>query len=573
MAIRRGPGGFEQRVCIKRILPAYESDHEFIESFLNEAKTLAAMRHANIVQVLDFGVADGTHYLALELVDGLDLRGLLGDDVAQRVALDPELCCLIAADVCAALDHAHAGGSDRPAVVHRDVSPSNVLISSGGEVKLTDFGIARSAAGRQRTATGIIKGKVPYMPPEYIEHGVFDPRGDLFSLGVMIYEMLAGSRPFDGHSDLDTIRRIVAGHHTHLGAMTRGAPPQLVQWVERLLAVRPSDRFASARAALDALPALDAHRLRRRLGDMVRDQLSRLPTVQDPSPAPETRSEPRAMTPAVYTPGPLAYVPDADESAQLRTHTRAPRLFEQPALPPVPRRTSSRALWVLAFSALCLTLVAALVTQRVLMPEAQVASGDEPPPAEALPALPSTPSADAPAHPRSTPPASDWAPASAPPVAAAPSAPQPVNVVVAEETFPPSDEPPAAPEPLAARAQAPTPSADEGQVPPTRVPTRNTLRRTQSPRRASPVREPVIAAPPAQASSESELRIIVRPYGDVWVDGKRLGQAPVSVKLAAGEHEVGIGDGRPRDRRTVTLRAGESEKLEIQRRDVGEPQD
>src|SRR5690606_16877116 len=129
------------------------------------------------------------------------------------------------------LEHAHSDVPGRPGIVHRDVSPSNVLISTAGEVKLTDFGIARATSGRGRTATGIIKGKVPYMPPEYIERSQFDPRGDLFSLGVMLYEALAGQRPFDGHSDIDTIRRIVAGHHTHLGALVQSTPAQLVQCV------------------------------------------------------------------------------------------------------------------------------------------------------------------------------------------------------------------------------------------------------------------------------------------------------------------------------------------------------
>ncbi|HEX6242933.1 MAG TPA: serine/threonine-protein kinase, partial [Polyangiales bacterium] len=282
VAVRRGPGGFEQHVCIKRILPAFEHDLEFVESFLNEAKTSAALRHGNIVQVLDFGVAEGSHYLALELIEGLDLRALLNTDGDARVTLDPELCTLVAADVCAALEHAHTAAPGRIAVVHRDVSPSNVLISCAGEVKLTDFGIARATSGRQRTATGIIKGKVPYMPPEYIEHGTFDPRGDLFSLGVLLYEVLGGVRPFDGHSDLDTIRRIVAGQRAHIGSLARGASPQLLQCIEGLLAVRPEQRYPSAGAVLEALPAINTPRVRRKLGELVRQQLSQQSAPPDP---------------------------------------------------------------------------------------------------------------------------------------------------------------------------------------------------------------------------------------------------------------------------------------------------
>ncbi len=188
-AVRRGPGTFEQRVCIKRILPAFESDLEFVAAFLRKATTSAQLRHTNIVQVLDIGLADGSHYLALELIDGIDLR-----DLSARVgALSADLVTLIAIDVAAALQHAHAGDGTRPSVVHRDISPSNVLVSRAGEVKLVDFGIAKALGGNRLTATGVIKGKVPYLPPEYIEHAVFDPRSDLFSLGVMLYELACGA--------------------------------------------------------------------------------------------------------------------------------------------------------------------------------------------------------------------------------------------------------------------------------------------------------------------------------------------------------------------------------------------
>src|SRR5262245_54105617 len=170
VAVRRGPAGFEQRVCIKRILPAYEGDRDFVEAFLREARTSAQLRHANIVQVLDFGLADDSHYLALELIDGIDLRALLRRR-SESPALDAEHVTLIAADLALARDHAHGGGQAREAIVHRDISPSNVLASRAGEIKLVDFGIARAIGGTHHTATGIIKGKVPYLPPEYIERG------------------------------------------------------------------------------------------------------------------------------------------------------------------------------------------------------------------------------------------------------------------------------------------------------------------------------------------------------------------------------------------------------------------
>jgi serine/threonine protein kinase len=540
VAVRRGPGGFEQHVCIKRILPAFEGDLEFVESFLNEAKTSAALRHANIVQVLDFGVADGTHYLALELIEGLDLRALLGSDSEDRVMLDAELCTLIAADLCAALEHAHSEAPGRSAVVHRDVSPSNVLISSAGEVKLTDFGIARATGGRQRTATGIIKGKVPYMPPEYIEHGSFEPRGDLFSLGVLLYEVLGGVRPFDGHSDLDTIRRIVAGQRAHLGTLARGASPQLVQCIEALLAVRPEQRFGSARAVLDALPAIHTHRVRRRLGDLVRERLSARAAPPDPTANTLPRGEPLpSMTPAQYTPGPAALPRERTPATQPLTLTRdAPRLVEPDTRGGV-RRPSTRPWWALGAAAALLTLVGALALWRALNEPTQLAVIAPTSVSSAAP-QPELPEASVAASNNE-----GWAPASTPPTAPAPQ----VFQVHAGDPPPPPSEP---------VEIAPTAAQGHGSKRPKARP---------KPDVVSPA--PVMPATPV-AEAQAELKVTVFPYGDVWVDGKRLGQAPVTVKLAPGVHEVGVGDGRPREKRSITLAAGEKANLDISRKDVAE---
>ena len=176
---------------------------------------------------------------------------------------------MIAGELAAALEHAHGEGPDREPVVHRDVSPSNVLVSPAGEVKLTDFGIARALGGIHLTSTGVIKGKVPYLPPEYIERGKFDQRSDLFSLGVLLFELLTGERPFDGESDLDTVRRIVSGERTHLSDLAPHVPHSLGECVERLIAADPAARFESARAFLEALPAVPTHAARRELGLLV----------------------------------------------------------------------------------------------------------------------------------------------------------------------------------------------------------------------------------------------------------------------------------------------------------------
>lgn len=358
VAVRRGPAGFEQRVCIKRILPAYEGDQDFVASFLAEARTSASLRHANIVQVLDFGAHGGSHYLALELIDGLDLRAL----VQRDLTLDAELVVLIACEVASALAHAHAGDEDRPTVIHRDVSPSNVLVSRNGEIKLTDFGIARVVGGSLHTASGIIKGKIPYMPPEYIDGGAFDARGDLFALGVVMFELLHGYRPFDGDSELDTLRRIASGERK---PFTASVGPALLACVERLLQQEPARRYADARELLDALPTVHTHRARRRLAELVRARSSRAQGDSAPAWPPGAERAPTV----------LATPPAASPMAQ-----RAPATHLLP---------SRKALLALAASSL--VLIAVLLAAWLRLPRGPAS-------ASAPPLLPTVPDDRSPAQ-------------------------------------------------------------------------------------------------------------------------------------------------------------------------------
>lgn len=268
VAVRRGPGEFVQRVCLKCIRPDLVADPEFVRQFMQEATLAARLRHTTIASVLDFGQSGDAYFMALELIDGLDLRELLlafPDGLAEGLVLQ------IAIELCTALDFAHRGGdaSSEGAIVHRDVSPSNTLISLEGEVKLTDFGIARSLDGPQHTRTGIVKGKVPYIAPEYARTGRFDVRCDLYSLGVLLYESLCGERPHEAATDLDTLERASRGQHTSLAARMPGSPA-FAEIVEQLLAPDPELRFQSAAAVLEALSALPPPpRARRELGALV----------------------------------------------------------------------------------------------------------------------------------------------------------------------------------------------------------------------------------------------------------------------------------------------------------------
>ncbi|MGB8222364.1 MAG: serine/threonine-protein kinase [Polyangiales bacterium] len=165
VAIRRGPGGFEQRVCLKRILPTFAGDRDFVEMFLREAKLSALLHHGHIARVLDFGMADGTHYLTLELIEGADLRALLRHLRRRGETLDPGLTSFIAHALASALDFAHTADENGHAagIIHRDVSPSNVLLSNAGEVKLADFGIAKATNLPGSIQSGALKGKIAYV--------------------------------------------------------------------------------------------------------------------------------------------------------------------------------------------------------------------------------------------------------------------------------------------------------------------------------------------------------------------------------------------------------------------------
>jgi len=253
LAVRRGPGGFEQHVCVKRILPALESDPDLVRLFMEEARLAGQLRHANITQVVDFGVVDGSHYLTLELVDGTDLRALLAGLRAEGRRLDPAVAVYIATQLAAALELAHTPEPGRHAVIHRDISPSNILLSRSGEVYLTDFGIARALGVKRGTMSGVVRGKVPYMAAEYALTGTFDQRSDLFAVGVVLYEALAGQRPFDGVTELDTLNRIKEGKHPSLAELCPEAPASLVAIVEQLLVPNPEERFQTAGALLQAL--------------------------------------------------------------------------------------------------------------------------------------------------------------------------------------------------------------------------------------------------------------------------------------------------------------------------------
>lgn len=209
-------GATRQHVCVKRVLPAFSSDRDFVQQFEREARLAGRLRHSNVVGVVDFGAVDGELFLALELIEGVDLRALLMSQPQRRLRQD--VAALIALELAYALEYAHG-----EQVVHRDVTPSNVLLSVRGEVKLADFGVAKAlTTSTLPTASGFLKGKVPYMAPEQMKGGAIDGRTDVFSLGVTLFEMLAGRRPFVGAHDVEVMMRVLAGERPRLSELVPG---------------------------------------------------------------------------------------------------------------------------------------------------------------------------------------------------------------------------------------------------------------------------------------------------------------------------------------------------------------
>ncbi len=204
-------GGFEKPVAIKRILPHLSQDRRFVELLIAEAKVLSLLKHRNIVQIFDVGLGDdGQYFLVMEYVDGKDIGAIQRALEAKRRPLPFDLALHIGAEICEALEHAHTsrGPDGKPmALVHRDVSPSNVLLSRAGEVKLTDFGIAKRAES-ESTNSGAVRGKFAYISPEQARNEPLDPRSDVFSVGILMWELICNRRLFSGLDDLAALRAV-----------------------------------------------------------------------------------------------------------------------------------------------------------------------------------------------------------------------------------------------------------------------------------------------------------------------------------------------------------------------------
>jgi serine/threonine protein kinase len=525
VAVRRGPSGFTQRVCLKLVLPFFREDEEFVKLFQREARLAAKLRHSNIVGVIDFGEIAGRSYMAMELVDGVDLRVLLDAESAQR--LSPERVALLGHDLAAALNHAHNPPRDSSvddggaaAIVHRDISPSNVLISIHGEIMLSDFGVAKAVTGSSRQQSAV-KGKIPYMSPEQLRLEPLDGRADLFGVGVVLFEALCGRRPYEGGHDPATIMLILQGQHQPLASLAPGAPTELCALIDRLIEPDRDKRPDSAAELIELLdPFVPVPRVRRELGKRVAEL------------------RPEDAGPQAFGEQATAHQPDilkADQGEQISGVVGAgegrkqvePWAESNHAAPeaPKPARSESFVTGALPVRRRPRALIALLLTALVL--------------AGGMLAWRATRDAGLESRP---------APSEVEPERAV-AVDEPQAPVEAEEQKP--DERPAEPEDSNTVTESATaligdrqPSADEP----------HDARDKPTPK---PRAQPVAQAP-------ASLTVIVYPWGDVWINGKPRGASPLkNLSLKPGRYRIAAGQGEPTVTRTIRLQPGQEKKLKL----------
>lgn len=510
-----GPQGFERLVALKKVRPRFTEDTRFVERLVSEARIMVRLSHGNICQVLDFGVMDGQYFLAMEYVSGCDLSVLLHGLAMSHEAFPPVVAAWIATEVARGLDYAHrrTDESGRPlGVVHRDVTPENVLISHDGEVKLTDFGIAQARGlGTPAEVEGVVVGKAAYLAPELLTGSPGDARSDVFSSGILLWEMLVGRPLFRRAAESDTIDAVLRQPIVPPSRLRPEVPPELDAITIKALARKPAQRHGSAAALLEDLSRFIAATAPGMTGAPLAELVARLAprtittdealqTTEVTVPhevvslaTTDTPSPRRAVSGRV--PVPPMPAPSLDDA---QAHGTADAIAVRPSTMPFepPPRARTRPIVAIG-AALAFVLVAAIGTA--------VALHEPTPPLRAVPiAGGPAPAPDTLAPPQPTPPVVPVPTPPEPPVAPA----QPTEVPVA----PP--EPPRPPNSRTGHRETPHGPGEGGE------------------------QRPPVTPPP---SAGGFINVNARPWGKVYVDGRLMAdETPARLPVGPGPHVVKV---------------------------------
>ena len=340
LARQKGPEGFEKLVVVKRILPHLAENSDFVHMFLDEAKIAARLNHPNIVQIFNLGNQDDSFFIAMEFIHGEDLRRIWKRSEHLNKPLPVQLVCRVIMDACSGLDYAHkkTDTAGKPlGIVHRDISPQNLLVTFEGAVKIVDFGIAKAADQATVTRSGVLKGKYSYMSPEQASGKKVDCRSDIFALGVVLHELLTGQRLFKRANDIQTLHAVTECEVSPPSYFNPGVPPELDEISLKALAKDPADRYQEAlhlQLALEdflishKLPSSSAH-LAAFMGELYEDRLAEERRAGQVMVGEDLESAPRPMMEEPPPPPPAS----SSAVARMRTSSLDGRL----PLPPMER--------------------------------------------------------------------------------------------------------------------------------------------------------------------------------------------------------------------------------------------
>jgi len=580
-----GLPGFQKMVVIKRILPQLATKTDFVEMFLDEARIAATLQHPNVVQMYDVGVVDGNYFIAMEYLHGEDVRSLSKTLHRQDKKLPLEHALNIVIGVASGLHYAHekVGFDGKPLeIVHRDVTPQNIIVTYDGAVKLLDFGIAKASNRFGETRFGTLKGKVPYMSPEQCRGEPLDRRSDIFSLGIMLYELTLGKRLYQGKSDFEVLKQIVEGTVERPRQLDAEYPEALDEIVMRALEKEKDKRYQTARDIQEDLETMvradrmrvspislarfmeetfgqkiEAWREAQAKGVTLGEHLEKLPVNEtaiaddDLEEIGETQAREQEKLAAERA----AFRQKVESGSSgvrdvpLDAVTRALRTPEEQAGSlEVPPTLKKRPPWLLMATALAVAVGgAALVmfshrSQPSTLPEPTAAAANAP----------------APTGPVATP----LEPDKVPPAQAKPDEAAKTGDTTAPTTATATAEPKAtAPGKAAKHAHKPGKHASSAAVAAAEPPATEKAERPEKPlgpkpAPLAPIQSPDAKRPeaaPTKLEGEGTLLLATSPWCNVKIDGVDKGPTPLTVKLPAGKHTVLLTNPEFKINRTVPL--------------------